>query len=217
MTDERQYSPASERNRDPILAVLRQVLPREGLVLEIAAGTGMHAAWLSAHLPALRWQPTDPSEEALRSIAAWRAEGGPNLLPPIRLDVTEPWPIDRADAVFCANMIHIAPWEATLGLFAGAATILPPAILPPAILPPAILPPATLPTGAPIALYGPFIEPDVPTALSNLAFDASLRERDPRFGIRALVDVDAVAAAHGFRRTDRFEMPANNLLVVWRR
>jgi len=200
MPDARMFSAACERNREPILEVLRDTLPRRGLVLEIAAGTGMHGAWFAPRLgPGVVWQPTDASPDALESIAAWRAQvAAPNLLPPQRLDVTaSAWPIDVADAIYCANMVHIAPWACTEGLFAGAARLLEP--------------------GAPLALYGPFLRDDVPTAPSNVAFDESLRARDPAWGIRPLRDVNEVAERHAFLLERVVEMPANNLTLVFRR
>lgn len=199
MTDDaRRYSPACERNRDPILEELRRILPTSGVVLEIASGTGMHAVYFARHLHGIQWQPTDVSPDALRSVEAWRAsEGVPALRPPRVLDVTGDWPIDRADAVFNANMIHIAPWEVVPGLFAGAARI--------------------LSEGAPLVLYGPFFEDEVEPAPSNLRFDASLRSREPRWGIRRLEDITDEAAQHGLTLEERVEMPANNLLVVFRR
>lgn len=190
---------AASRNRDPIAAVLAGELPDTGLVLELASGTGEHAVHFAQAWPGLQWQPTDPDADALGSIAAWRDDASlPNLLPPLRLDAAEPiWPVARADALVCINMIHISPVEATHGLFAGAGRILPP--------------------GAPLALYGPYLEQDVSTAESNLAFDAELKARNPLWGLRDLAWVDAIAAQHGFARTRRVEMPANNLVVVYRR
>lgn len=194
----RQHAPATLRNREPIRAVLQEVLPASGLVLEIASGTGEHAACFAAAFPRLTWQPSDMAEAALASIAAWRAEAAcANLLPPVRIDLESgDWPVDAVDALFCANMSHIAPWGATEGLFAGAARV--------------------LVRGGPLALYGPFIEEGVATAPSNLAFDRNLRERDPRWGLRLLGDVDELAARHGLRRVERHAMPANNLLLVYR-
>lgn len=193
-------SPSTARNREPILGVLKPWLPPSGLVLEIASGAGEHAVHNAAALPGLTWQPTDPDPEALASIAAWRDHAGlPNLLPPLRLDAADPdgWPIDQADAVVNINMIHISPWSATEGLMAGAARRLPPQGL--------------------LFLYGPYIEADVETAPSNAAFDASLRSRNPAWGLRRLEDVTALAAAHGLRLAERIAMPANNLSLVFRR
>lgn len=192
---ERKHAPATLRNRMAIADVLREVLPRSGVVLEIASGSGEHAAYFAGEFPALEWQPSDPDGAALTSIAAWCA-GIDNVRPPLDLDAAAPvWPIARADAVLCINMLHISPWAATLGLMAGAARV--------------------LETDAPLLIYGPFLRAGVPTAPSNLAFDESLRARDPAWGIRL---VDAVAdAATGFTLDRTIEMPANNLLLVFRR
>lgn len=199
MTDPRQFAPATQRNRDPILEVLRSALPRSGLVLEIASGSGEHAVHFAEALPDLVFQPSDPKPEALDSIAAWVAETGlANVRPPIRLDVTEtPWPIAAADAVLCINMIHISPWAATVALIEGAAQI--------------------LPSGAPLYLYGPYFRREVETAPSNLAFDRSLRERNPAWGIRDLAEVAALAQRSKFSRPRLTEMPANNLSLVFQR
>ncbi len=193
-------SPATARNREPILAVLREHLPASGLVLEIASGAGEHAAFNAAALPGLRWQASDPSSEALLSIAAWRAHAGlANLLAPLQLDAADPagWPVTRADALVNINMIHISPWEAAQGLMAGAARV--------------------LPAGGVVVLYGPYVEAGVETAPSNLAFDASLRARNPEWGLRRLDEVVALAAARGLEFRARVAMPANNLCVVFRK
>jgi len=202
----KQHAPATQRNREPILELLRQVLPTRGTVLEIAAGTGQHASYFAAALPQLVWQPTDTSPEALASIEAWRAEAGlPNLRPALPLDVTGTWPVGAVDAVYSANMVHISPWDCTLALLAGAAE--------------------RLPAGGPLVLYGPYRRARVPTAPlhqaptapSNEAFDASLRARDPRWGLRELEEVLRQAQARGLE-LDRIEaLPANNLAVVLRR
>lgn len=199
MTDPRRTSPATARNRDPILDVLRPRLPPHGLVLEIAAGAGEHAAYNAAALPGLQWQPTDPDPEALASIAAWHAHAAlPNLLPPLCLDAAAPdtWPLTQADAIVNINMLHISPWAAAQGLMRGAARLLPP--------------------GANLFLYGPYIERDIPSAPSNLAFDHSLKSRNPAWGIRHLDDVSALAAQHGLTLAERIAMPANNLVLVFR-
>jgi SAM-dependent methyltransferase len=197
--DARRFSPSTARNRDPILAVLRGVLPREGEVLEIAAGTGEHAVHFAKHLPHLRWQPSDPDPDARASITAWRASAAlANLLPAVALDVTaEPWPVARADAIVCINMIHIAPWGATEALMAGAARTLPPAGV--------------------LFLYGPYRREGRHTAPSNEAFDADLRRRNPAWGVRDLGEVSAVAARNGLDFQQIVEMPANNLSVVFAR
>jgi SAM-dependent methyltransferase len=195
--DGKQHAPATLRNREPILAVLQRVLPQTGLVLEIASGTGEHATWVAPQLPGITWQPSDADPQMRASIAAWTAErGATNVLPPIVLDVTmDPWPIDRAAAIFCANMIHIAPWTATEGLMRGAGRVLSP--------------------GGRLVLYGPFMIGGAHTAPSNAAFDQSLRGRNPAWGVRDLDAVSAVAASHGLRLVETIEMPANNLSVVF--
>ena len=197
--DARLRAPATARNRDPILDVLRCVLPTEGLVLEIASGTGEHAVHFARHLPGIVWQPSDPDAESRASIAAWReSEALPNLRAPRELDVrAKTWPIDAADAIVCINMIHIAPWEATLALLAGAARL--------------------LSAGDPLYLYGPYRFDGAFTAPSNEEFDASLRSRDPRWGVRDLADVTREAERAGFSREAVVAMPANNHSVIFRR
>lgn len=193
-------SPSTARNRDPILAMLRPRLPATGLVLEIAAGAGEHAVHMAAALPGLQWRPTDPDPEALASIAAWRDQAGlPNLLPPLVLDASDPdgWPVDRAEVVVNINMIHISPWAAAQGLMTGAGRVLPP--------------------GGRLFLYGPFLEAGVETAPSNLAFDQSLKSRNPAWGLRRLDEVMALAAAQGLVLSERIVMPANNLALVFRK
>jgi hypothetical protein len=190
---------ATARNRDPILAVLREVLPTTGDVLEIASGSGEHVVHFARALPDLRFVPSDVDPDALASIEAWRAhEGLPNVMPPVELDVLAPtWPVSRADAVLCSNMIHIAPWPATLGLLHGAGRI--------------------LPAGAPLVLYGPYQIDGRHTAESNAAFDASLRARNPAWGVRDLRDVRAEARSRGLVLDKTVQMPANNLTVIFRR
>lgn len=190
-------APAAARNRDPILDVLREVLPAEGLLLEIASGSGEHALWFSTALPRLRWQPTDRDPAAVASIAAWRDEQGPdNLLAPIELDVTvEPWPVRAADAILCVNMVHISPWSATEALFRGARRL--------------------LPRGAPLVLYGPYTVGGAHTAPSNAVFDADLRARNPEWGVRDTDAVRRLGAGLTLERT--VTMPANNLTLVFRR
>ena len=192
-------APAVARNRDPILAVLRDVLPAAGTVLEIASGTGEHAVHFAAALPHLTWQPTDPDSQSRGSIAAHAAQAGlANLLPPLELDASAPvWPVTRADAVVSINMIHIAPWRAAQGLMAGAARV--------------------LPAGAALYLYGPFRERGQHTAPSNAAFDESLKARDPEWGVRDLDEVTALGGEHGFSLRRTVAMPANNLSVIFRR
>lgn len=196
--DSRLQAPAVGRNRDAILAVLRQVLPPSGMVLEVASGSGEHAVHFATALPALTFQPSDPAADALASIAAWARESGlGNVLPPQQLDAGAPqWPIETADAILCINMIHIAPWAAAEGLFRQAGRL--------------------LKTGAPLYLYGPYRRPGRPLEPSNAAFDESLRRRDPEWGLRDLEAVVALAAANGFGPPEVVEMPANNLSVIFR-
>ena len=192
-------APAVARNRDPILAVLREVLAAPGTVLEIASGSGEHAVHFASALPHLVWQPTDPDAQALRSIAAHAAQAQlPNLLPPLELDAAAPaWPLTRADAVVSINMIHIAPWRAAVGLMAGAGRLLPP--------------------GAPLYLYGPYRRHGRHTAPSNADFDESLKARDPEWGVRDLDEIAELADRHGLALERTVAMPANNLSVVFRR
>jgi SAM-dependent methyltransferase len=198
MHDQRQHAPATARNRDAILAVLREVLPAAGTVLEIASGTGEHAVHFARALPGLTWQPSDPSAEARASIAAWAAaEGVTNVLPPLALDAAAlDWPVGSADALVCINMVHISPWHATEGLIRGAARLLPPA--------------------GPLVLYGPYRRAGRELEPSNAAFDADLRRRNPTWGLRLLEDLVDLAEMEGFALSNVIEMPANNLIVVLR-
>lgn len=193
-------SPSTARNRAPILEVLKAHLPPTGLVLEIAAGAGEHAVYNAAALPGLSWLPTDPDPDALASIAAWRDHARlPNLLPPLRLDASDPdgWLVDHADAVVVINMIHISPWAATEGLMTGAGRV--------------------LPAGGVLYLYGPYLEAEVESAAGNLAFDQDLKRRNPDWGLRDRDAVTALAAAHGLKAVERVTMPANNLSLVFRK
>jgi cyclopropane fatty-acyl-phospholipid synthase-like methyltransferase len=196
----KQHAPAAERNRDPILAVLRELLPGPAplRVLEIASGTGQHALHFATHLPHVHWQPTDVSAEARASVEAWREESGlPNLAPVQPLDVCERWLNERFDAIYCANMIHISPYETTPALLSGARTVL-------------------VPQGA-LVLYGPFRRQGQHTAPSNEGFDLSLRSRDPSWGVRDLEEVAELARERELDLERIVEMPANNLTVVFRR
>lgn len=194
---QRRHAPATTRNREPIAAVLADELPARGLALEVASGSGEHCAFFAERFPALQWQPSDPDADALASIADWCADL-PNVLPPLMLDAAEAaWPIGAADAILCINMVHISPWEATLGLMAGAGRLLAP--------------------GAPLFLYGPYRQRGVPTAESNEAFDVSLKTRNPAWGLRHVEDVSAAAAAQGLVLDRLVAMPANNLSLVFRR
>ncbi len=194
----KQHAPATARNREPIREVLARELPPTGDVLEIASGSGEHAVYLAAAFPQLAWQPTDPDATALASIAAYRAEAQlPNLRAPLQLDASRAsWPVTRADAVVCINMIHISPWAATLGLLAGAARV--------------------LARDGLLYLYGPYLIDGV-TAPSNLEFDRSLRARDARWGVRELREIEAAAAAAGLALRATIAMPANNHSLVLRR
>lgn len=199
MTSEaRKHSPAAERNQGPLLEKLQRLLPTRGQMLEIASGTGQHAAHFARLLPGWQWQPSDPVAVSRASVAAW-CEGLPNVEPAVDLDVLrQPWPVPAGtfDGVFCANMLHIAPWPTCTALMQGAQQCLKP--------------------GGLLLVYGPFIETDVPTAASNQAFDADLRQRNPAWGLRRLPDVLAQAQACGLQWQARVAMPANNLLLVLR-
>lgn len=210
MTDERRFyeapvagirrsAPAALRNREPIADVLAQWVPARGTVLEIASGTGEHAVYFAERFPDLDWQPSDLHPDALASIAAWRDEAGlPNLCAPLPLDAAaSEWPVERADAVLSINMVHISPWAAALGLLEGAARI--------------------LRAGSPLILYGPWLKDDVPTAPSNLDFDADLKRRDPDWGLRRVEDFAAAAEDRGLSLETTRAMPANNLMLLLRR
>jgi hypothetical protein len=198
-SDPRLYHAHVPRNRAPILDVLKRVLPATGLVVEIASGSGEHAVFFAKGLPALSWQPTDVDSGALASIAAHRASAdAPNLLAPLRLDTTAArWPVARADALVCNNMIHIAPWAVTEGLMRGAGRL--------------------LPAGGMIYLYGPYKIDGRHTAPSNEEFDAWLQAQNAAWGVRDLAAVTDLAARHGFALTQTVPMPANNLSVIFRR
>jgi hypothetical protein len=202
---EKRHSPATTRNRDPILDVLRRALPPPGSqnaileVLEVASGSGEHAVWFARALPYVRWLPTDLDPAARESIDAWvKEEGLANVAPAIPLDaIAEEWPVPRADAVVCINMIHISPWAACVGLMGGARRV--------------------LPVGGLLFLYGPFKIGGVHTAPSNEAFDLDLRRRDPSWGVRDLDDVRALAREHDLAHEETVAMPANNQSVIFRR
>ena len=205
MTTPLANSPAAERNRQPILDLLRQVLPARGTALEVASGTGQHVAWFGAGMPGWIWQPSDADPQALPAIAAWSHEAGlTNVRAPVLLDVMAPqWPsagptfVEPFDAVYCANMLHISPWATCAALMRGGAR--------------------HLALDGVLVTYGPYLEDGVPTAPGNLAFDASLRERDPQWGIRRLADVTVEANKVGLRLQAHHPMPANNLLLVFGR
>jgi hypothetical protein len=194
----RRSAPAALRNREPIADVLREWLPPTGLVLEVASGSGEHAIHFAQVFPDLEWQPSDTDAGALQSIRAWReAAALPNVREPVAIDASSAdWPIAQADAVLSINMVHICPWAASLGLTDGAARILPP--------------------GAPLILYGPWLKDDVPTAPSNLAFDADLKRRDPAWGLRRVEDFTAAAARKHLQLHEVLSMPANNMMLLFR-
>ncbi len=195
----KRHAPATARNRDAIAAVLADWLPPHGTVLEVASGSGEHVVHFAAAFPHLDWQPSDPDPAGLASIAAWCAEAGrANIAPPLALDAAAPdWPVDRTDAILCINMVHISEWAATVGLFAQSAKL--------------------LQKGAPLILYGPYFRKDHPTAPSNRAFDESLRARNAEWGVRWLEDVTELAETKGFALAEVREMPANNLMLLYRR
>jgi len=200
------FSLSAEQNKQPILSQLLTLLPRQGAALEIASGTGQHAAWFAAHLPGWSWQPSDVHETSFHSIMAYAQQAGlDNVLEPRMLDVcSDIWlaggdpartVTPHFDLIFCANMLHITPWAACAGLMQGAAR--------------------HLKTRGQLITYGPYFEEDVRTTQSNLDFDASLRQRNPAWGVRRREDVQSVAARSGLQLQARFNMPTNNLLLVW--
>lgn len=195
----RRSAPAALRNREPIAEVLREWLPETGLVLEIASGTGEHAVYFARMFQALDWQPSDIQPEALASIRAWEAaEPLPNLKPPLEIDASDSsWPVKSADAVLSINMVHISPWRSALGLLHGAARV--------------------LSEGSPLILYGPWVTEAFETAPSNLAFDADLKRRDPEWGLRSVEDFAAEAEEHGLNLVETRRMPANNLMLLFRK
>ena len=195
--DVKRHAPATERNRDVIAETLARLLPAEGLVLEVASGTGEHAVHFARLFPALTWQPSDPDPIALASINAWRADSNvPNMRPAMLLDASADWPIMQADAVVCINMTHISPWAATVGLLRNAARLLPPSAV--------------------LFIYGPYNQRDVPLAQSNAAFDASLRQQNAEWGLRYVDDIAEEAYKSGLHLDSVIAMPANNLSLIFR-
>jgi SAM-dependent methyltransferase len=193
----KRHAPATERNRDVIAETLARVLPTEGLVLEVASGTGEHAVHFAKLFPALTWQPSDPDPIALASINAWRADSNvPNMRPAMLLDASADWPAAQADAVVCINMTHISPWAATVGLLRNVARLLPPSAV--------------------LFIYGPYKQHDVPLAESNAAFDASLRQQNAEWGLRYVEDIAEEAHKFGLRLDPVIAMPANNLSLIFR-
>ena len=197
-TNPRRSAPAALRNRAPIAEVLGEWLPPSGLVLEIASGTGEHAAYFAERFQALEWQPSDFHRDALASIVAWRADANlPNLREPLIIDAASTtWPIGQADAVLCINMVHISPWESALGLLDGSARL--------------------LGLGGCLILYGPWLMDGVPTAPTNLAFDADLKRRDPSWGLRRVEEFAAAGRERGLDLAETRAMPANNLMLLLR-
>ena len=195
----KRYAPATQRNRIAITDILRGILPDDGTVLEIASGTGEHIIHFAQEFPALNWQPSDMDTNALTSITAWCDDAGATTIcPPIQLNAAaSDWPIEKADAVLCINMLHISPWDAAIGLMSGASAILPP--------------------GGLLYLYGPYLEVDKKTAQSNISFNQSLKARNSEWGIRSLEDVIDLANGFALRLQQRIEMPANNLSLVFRK
>jgi hypothetical protein len=193
----KRFAQSADRNKDPILDVLRRVLPARGRVLEIASGTGQHVVHFARALPELEWQPTDVDPELRESVACWvRDEGLANIRAPIALDVRDhPWAVEAVDAIVCINMIHVAPWESTLALFAGAGALAPKVVF----------------------LYGPYRRIGQHTAPSNAQFDQSLKANDPSWGVRDLEAVEGAANTNGFALTEVVAMPANNFSVVFSR
>ena len=196
--DARRSAPAVSRNRKPLAEVLADWLPSAGTVLEVASGTGEHAVWFAERFPNLTWQPSDTHPDAQASIDAWRkASGLSNIAEPLTIDASSrDWPIERANAVLNINMAHISPWAASIGLIAGAARV--------------------LPGGGPLILYGPWLKDDIETAASNVAFDADLKARDPQWGLRRVEDFAAAASVQGFELAEWRQMPANNLMLLFR-
>lgn len=195
----KQQAPAAARNREPIAQVLADELPAVGTVLEVASGTGEHVLHFAAKFPQLQWQPSDPDADARASINAWIDESGlGNIAAPLALDAAQrDWPISKADAVVCINMAHISPLAASEGLVRAAGEM--------------------LPAGAPLIFYGPWLEEGVETAASNLEFDTWLKARNPAFGLRPVSWMDGLAASQGLRRTRRVAMPANNIMLIYRK
>ncbi|SIO10576.1 Protein of unknown function [Parasphingorhabdus marina DSM 22363] len=193
------HAPATLRNRDAIVEALRDILPESGTILEVASGTGEHAVYFGRTFPHLTIQPSDPDPENHQSIRAWtEREALSNILPPLALDALHPeWDVAQPAAILCINMVHIAPWEASIGLFEKASRL--------------------LQAGTPFYLYGPYFQADVPPAEGNLAFERSLKSRNLQWGIRDVADMDALAEKTGFRREKLVNMPANNISLIYRR
>ena len=199
LSDARRAHPAAERNQEPILAVLREVFPEEGIVLEVASGTGQHAAFFSGHFPSLTWQTSEYDPDAFASIEAWRRASWPERIrAPVQLDAMAPtWPIPHADAMLCVNMLQVSPWPAALGLLDGAAR--------------------TLAPGAPLVIYSPMSRGGVHISAGNADFDARLKARNPALGVRDADALIAAAVARGLEHRRTIDMPANNTVLVFGR
>ncbi len=200
--DQRMFSPSAARNAEPILTVLMGLFPAYGTVLEIGCGTGEHAVCFGAAMPTLTWLPTDPDPASRASTASWIGfRGLNNVLTPIDVDASSPvWGVEKLapfDAIISINMIHIAPWAATVGLFSGAGRL--------------------LRGGGLLCLYGPFMHNGAYNAPSNATFDQSLKARNPAWGLREIADLERAALASGLGLGETFQMPANNMLLVFRR
>jgi len=189
------FSPASERNKGPILEVLDTVLPRAGVVLEIGSGTGQHVVYFASHLSHLQWQPADRAEYLPDLRRRLVMEGGANIRDAIELDVLKKWPEEVFDAIYSANTAHIMSWPAVCAMFAGVAM--------------------HLVDGGVFCLYGPFNEGGRFTAPSNEAFDARLRREDPAMGLRDIEALETIAQGHHLELTRRFPMPANNQILLF--
>ncbi|PCI43992.1 MAG: SAM-dependent methyltransferase [Alphaproteobacteria bacterium] len=204
MIAQKKHAPATDRNREPILTVLRDCLPDYGTILEIASGSGQHAIYFVTHMPGHYWLPSDPDKKSRDSISAWWWEVQlNNILPPLNINTRDDvWPVENIEipqpvsAMVCINMIHISPWESTIGLMKGAARI--------------------LPKGGILYLYGPYKTDSMHTAPSNELFDISLRSKNPQWGLRNLEDVIKLAGEHGLSLVKTVHMPANNLSVIFK-
>ncbi len=201
MENSKQYAPATQRNREPILEVLLRVLPPSGNILEVASGTGEHSIFFAPAFSSRQWIPSDPNAISRDSIEAWRKESLiDNIHSPLNINAQDSiWEIEKEfldiTTIININMIHISPWSACLGLMEGAKRL--------------------LPSGGILYLYGPYKQEGKHTALSNEAFDESLRDQNPEWGVRNLEDVIKVAEDNGLVFKEKVAMPANNLSVIF--